>query len=120
MDFPAVAFERMKESKVLYEKAYYHGAIYLIGYALEIKLKELSKKKNGIYEKTHNLQKLFHDCGLNYRFYRSDPWENKFIEMWHVNMRYRVNDLANFSPSEIEQIYHAAGRLIGRVNKRMV
>jgi len=120
MDFPAVAFERMKESQTLFENDYHHGAIYLIGYALEIKLKELLQKKKGRYKQIHNLQELFHDCGFNYRFYRSDPWEGKFIDIWHVEMRYRVNDLAGMPPEEIGQIYRAAGRLIGRINKRMV
>lgn len=120
MNFTAVAFARMKESENLFNHKHYHGAIYLIGYAVEIKLKELMQRKKGSFKKTHSLQALFQENGFNYRFYRTNPWENRFVEIWNAEMRYREDDFSDMPVNEIEQVYRAAGRLIGKINKRMV
>lgn len=120
MDFTAVAFARMKESKTLFDNKQYHGAIYLIGYAVEVKLKELMQRKKGSYIWDHNLKKLFEQNGFTYRMYRGDPWESLFIDTWDVEMRYRKNDFADLSEEDIQHLYRAAGRLIGKIKRRMV
>lgn len=120
MEFSLVADARLGESKILFDQGKYHASIYLVGYVLEIKLKELQYKKYGNFTQIHGLREFFQKNGINSTFYKSEKWESLFVDAWDVEMRYREDDFLDFGEEDIQKIYFGACRLIGKIKRKLV
>lgn len=96
-----LANERLKEAKVLAERGYFDGAIYLAGYVVELALKaricshlDLEEYRNENYFLTHEYPKLIILGGLRKKLIEQKKNEAFFnnwseIEKWGPELRYR-------------------------------
>ncbi|KKM10516.1 hypothetical protein SY88_12545 [Clostridiales bacterium PH28_bin88] len=116
-----VADARATEASCLFTGNYCHGAIYLIGYSVEVLLKALLLKRYGNFPNIHDLIELFQKNGINSHFYAQEKWENEFVNLRReVEMRYRANDFSNWHYDDVAQLYRAAGRLVKKLKGRLL
>ncbi len=117
--FKKISRLRVEEAKTLLENDHYHGAYYLIGYAVECALKACVAKQVKRYDFpdkklaneafTHNLSKLIKIAGLSPEFERARQ-ENKELDVswaivkdWSEVARYDTD----ITKTQAEDLYNA-------------
>jgi HEPN domain-containing protein len=111
------AQERARDMTALWEAGRHHGAIYMAGYVVECRLKELLQRSGRSFPTTgragHNLQTLWEAAG----FKVLDLHENRrfFMEFWNTDLRYQSTS----STTDYEALRAGAIGLSGYLEKQI-
>lgn len=120
--FREVARQRLDDTKTLFEKKRYNGAVYLSGYAIECLLKYAYCKRKNILHlpeslETHRWDDLVHEAGL-VRDIKSTPAMSliydALAEQWGPSLRYRSG---NYPAAEASKLYNEMIALYGFLNE---
>ena len=94
---------RQRESKLLQEHNHMCGAVYLVGYVVECKLKTLLHKRGRPYPRSgsagHDLRGLWDAAGL--RSQDLSGYKKAFLDTWTTSLRYSSTLPAGTSAEEL-------------------
>jgi HEPN domain-containing protein len=110
-----LAFDNLRDAKILFDAGSYHGSIYLAGYAIELFLKARICKHLGwdtldeAILKRHDLQFLLRFTGLESQR-ESFLYQWDLIAEWNPEMRY--DEFRDFQAGEASQFIEATEYLL--------